>query len=219
MHANDTLIDRPSRPAAIWSRKARRRRRPKEEYMTTGHRRHPIEEAVESTCRDRVRYSLIHRSRHLLGSRNPVLRQDEAWCDGELGRLLDNAENQGIISGREAGEIGRIHIITSGENRQDGSTGYAAMELAITVQEWHISTLAARADMLRRATGRPAAAGVMGAFIASESLQQLAEEKNVNLIHYSLDMAKMERHISRDTLREAYSEKVKIDPAQREVYE
>lgn len=93
------------------------------------------------------------------------------------------------------------------------------MDLAVTVQDRHINRLAARADILRRAAGKPVIAAVMGAFISSDSLRQLAQERGVSLIHFSLDLAKMERYFPMDALREAYSEKVKIDQAQREVYE
>lgn len=174
---------------------------------------------MEKVYRDRAERSLQRQSRRLLGCHPTAVHQDGIRHQGGLDGLLDDAQGRGLISEQEIHEVWPIHTITSGENPEDGSKKYAAMDLAVTVQEQHVNTLAARAEILRRATGRPVAAALRGAFISNEFLRHLAGEKKVKLLSLNLDMAKMYRYVPKDLLREAYSGKVKMDPAQKEIYE
>ncbi len=178
-----------------------------------------IEGVIERAYRDRIGRSLGRLSRLLNSHRPVVVYHDDGWYDDRFGGLLRDARSQGTISGQDEDEVLSVHTIAAGEDRQDGSITYAAMDLTVTVQECHIDRLAARADILRRITGGPVTAAIVGAFISDDSLRRFAQERGVSLLHASLDDAKMERVFPKDVLKEMYSGKVKIDPARKEIYE
>ncbi len=178
-----------------------------------------IEGVIERAYRDRIGRNLGWRSRSLNSHRPVVVYHGDGWYDDKFSGLLYDAKNKGVISRQDEDEILSIHTIAAGEDRQDGSITYAAMDLTVTVQDPHIARLAARADILRRITGGPVTAAIVGAFISDDSLRQFAQERGVSLLHASLDDAKMERVYPRDVLKEMYSGKVKIDPSRKEIYE
>ena len=178
-----------------------------------------IEEVVEDVYGDRIGRRLGRRASILNGHHHTVIHHVDGWDDTTFEEILSNARSQSLMSEQDEDEITCIHTITAVENPQDGSITYAAMDLAVTVQDRHIERLAARADILRRITGKPVTTTITGAFVADDSLRQLAQERDVDLLYASLDDAKMERIYSKDILREIYSERVKIDPARKEIYE
>ena len=67
--------------------------------------------------------------------------------------LIDDAEEQGIISGQDRVEAGSTDLVIRGERLPEQSTVYVAVEVSVTAADGDINRAAERSELLRRATG------------------------------------------------------------------
>ena len=115
----------------------------------------------------------LRRIRVLKGSRAP---DDMAFLD-----LLLDAEDQGIITEQERAEATNVDIVLQAQTHPEQSRIYIVIEISVTIANHDINRAAARADILRKATGEAAIPAVIGAH-SDEARHQLALEQNVTLI-------------------------------------
>ena len=90
-----------------------------------------------------------------------------AW---QGGAIIDAAANSDNISDDEAGELGRIDLVVSGNDRNDAPSHLVA-EISVTVQERDVIRAVQRAGILRRATGQAAVSAVIGTAIDDAAMQ------------------------------------------------
>ncbi len=115
----------------------------------------------------------LRRIRVLKGSRAP---DDMAFLD-----LLLDAEDQGIITEQERAEATNVDIVLQAQTHPEQSRIYIVIEISVTIANHDINRAAARADILRKATGEAAIPAVIGAH-SDEARHQLALEHDVTLI-------------------------------------
>ena len=95
--------------------------------------------------------------------------------------LIDEAEDQGVISEQERIDAGNTDIVLQGQRHPDLSTMYVVLEVSITVAENDINRAAARAGILQKATGEATIPAVIGAHM-DDIRQELAQGRDVTLI-------------------------------------
>ena len=115
----------------------------------------------------------LRRIRVLKGSRAP---DDMAFLD-----LLLDAEDQSIITEQERAEATNVDIVLQAQTHPEQSRIYIVIEISVTIANHDINRAAARADILRKATGEAAIPAVIGAH-SDEARHQLALEHDVTLI-------------------------------------
>ena len=95
--------------------------------------------------------------------------------------LIDEAEDQGVISEQERIDAGNTDIVLQGQRHPDLSTMYVVLEVSVTVAENDINRAAARAGVLQKATGEATIPAVIGAHM-DDIRQELAQGRDVTLI-------------------------------------
>jgi uncharacterized phage infection (PIP) family protein YhgE len=95
--------------------------------------------------------------------------------------LIDEAEDQGVISEQERIDAGNTDIVLQGQRHPDLSTMYVVLEVSVTVAENDINRAAARAGILQKATGEATIPAVIGAHM-DDIRQELAQGRDVTLI-------------------------------------
>ena len=94
--------------------------------------------------------------------------------------LMDDAQEQGVITREEQEEFDNIDLVLRGRSI-DQSTVYVAVEVSITAGDSDINRAADRSGILRRASGETTLAAVVSANWDS-ARQQLAEERGVAVV-------------------------------------
>ncbi len=105
--------------------------------------------------------------------------------------VFDDAWEKGVITKEERGEVWNYtNNVFRGESREDQSVAYAAVRVAMTVEDRHVNQAAFRAGVMRRVTGERVVPAVIAARIG-DTQRQLASELGVALIHVSFEDVKM----------------------------
>ena len=138
---------------------------------------------VERRMRGSVGYELkLRRPRIVMGG---------GVFDEEFFDCILDAEEQGIIREEERNGFWDLYsVVLRDERPQYRSPVYATVRIAATIEDRHINLAAARADVLKRVTGKETISAVVGARIDG-TRRELAQEKEVSLVHVSFEDVKM----------------------------
>ena len=118
---------------------------------------------------------------HLRIRRTKVLKGPRTGLDYELTELVEDAEDNGVITEEQNHELGRSDLIFAGRRRTDGADLYVAAEISITIGNSDITRAAQRAGILELVTGQSVIPAVIGAHI-DEDRATLATNNNVAVI-------------------------------------
>ena len=97
--------------------------------------------------------------------RTKVVKSSITGITREFEDLLDEAEDNGLITEEQSNEIMRADTVCIGRTRDNGSNQYVAGEISITVSNSDITRSARRAAILSSIIGQPAQPAVFGASI------------------------------------------------------
>ncbi len=109
---------------------------------------------------------------------NRVLRRVRLLSPDALARLLDEAEAAGRLTPAESEDLRLADVLARGMRREDGAEAYLAGEISGLVELDDVARAARRAELLARATGRPAIAAVAGERI-SPDVDRIARQSGV----------------------------------------
>ena len=123
---------------------------------------------------------------HLRIRRTKVLKGPRTGLDYELTELVEDAEDNGVITEEQNHELGRSDLIFAGRRRTDGADLHVAAEISITIGNNDITRAAQRAGILELVTGQPVIPAVIGAHI-DEDRATLAHANNVAVILRAYD--------------------------------
>lgn len=118
---------------------------------------------------------------HLRIRRTKVLKGPRTGLDYELTELVEDAEDNGVITEEQNHELGRSDLIFAGRRRTDGADLYVAAEISITIGNSDITRAVQRAGILELVTGQSVIPAVIGAHI-DEDRATLATNNNVAVI-------------------------------------
>ena len=115
--------------------------------------------------------------RQHLGLRNArILKGPDREPDEEFTAALDQAQENGLITGEELGGALLLDVIARA-NTQNGRTVYAAVEISITVNDYDVIRAQERARTISTATGTPTEAVVIGARAGERAAAMIADGK------------------------------------------
>jgi outer membrane murein-binding lipoprotein Lpp len=100
-----------------------------------------------------------------------LLRGIHALSSEELAALLDEALSRGVLSRKERRAMLDADVIVRGRRWEDGSEAYLSVEVSSVVDSEDVRRALDRAELLARATGRPAIATVAGETITEQAEQ------------------------------------------------
>ena len=123
---------------------------------------------------------------HLRIRRTKVLKGPRTGLDYELTELVEDAEDNGVITEEQNHELGRSDLIFAGRRRTDGANLHVAAEISITIGNSDITRAVQRAGILELVTGQPVIPAVIGAHI-DEDRATLATSNNVAVILRAYD--------------------------------
>ncbi len=123
---------------------------------------------------------------HLRIRRTKVLKGPGTGLDYELTELVEDAEDNGVITEEQNHELGRSDLIFAGRRRTDGANLHVAAEISITIGNIDITRAAHRAGILELVTGQPVIPAVIGAHI-DEDRSALANANSVAVILRAYD--------------------------------
>ena len=118
--------------------------------------------------------------------RTKVLKGPRTGLDYGLTELVEDAEDNGVITEEQNHELGRSDLIFAGRRRTDGADLYVAAEISITIGTSDITRAVQRAGILELVTGQPVIPAVIGAHI-DEDRTTLATNSNVAVILRAYD--------------------------------
>ena len=95
--------------------------------------------------------------------------------------LIEQAEDDGIITGEQSYELGLTDIIIDGRRKDDASTLHVAAEISITIGDIDITRATERADILRAVINQPVIPAVIGSRI-DDTRATMAAANNVTVI-------------------------------------
>lgn len=110
-----------------------------------------------------------------------MLRSIRDGLSGELEDILNNAENQRLITSEQSSQLLNVDLILTGRHTDFGINTYLVAELAITIRQDDVTRAANRAEILRNATGSTVMPAVIGARINPEEAE-FAREMNVTAV-------------------------------------
>ena len=95
--------------------------------------------------------------------------------------LIEQAEDDGIITGEQSYELGLTDLIFDGRHKDDASVLHVAAEISITVGDIDITRATERANILRAVMNRPVVPAVIGSRI-DDTRAAMAAANNVTVI-------------------------------------
>ena len=108
----------------------------------------------------------------LMGSlnlrRTHVLKGYLVGMSREFADLVDDAEDDGLITAEQNNEVMWVDLVCLGRNRYNGSEQYVAGEISITIGSSDITRAAQRAAILSSVVGHTVQPAVFGAYIDDE---------------------------------------------------
>ena len=119
--------------------------------------------------------------RHLQVRRTNVLKGAWTALTPDLMDLIEQAEDDGIITGDQSYELGLTDLIFDGRRRDDASVLHVAAEVSITIGDIDITRATERADILRAVINQPVVPAVIGSRI-DDARAAMAAANNVTLI-------------------------------------
>ena len=119
--------------------------------------------------------------RHLQVRRTNVLKGAWTALAPDLMDLIEQAEDDGIITGDQSYELGLTDLIFDGRRRDDASVLHVAAEVSITIGDIDITRATERADILRAVINQPVVPAVIGSRI-DDARAAMAAANNVTLI-------------------------------------
>ncbi|MBM3226140.1 MAG: hypothetical protein FJZ47_20420 [Candidatus Tectomicrobia bacterium] len=99
-----------------------------------------------------------------------IVRRPHVLTDDELGALIDDALEQGLLSTSEADELAAVDMVVRGRHPQDGHTLYLAVEVSWGVGHRDVAQATRRAALLGQ-IGMMAAPVVAGHWVTPEGIQ------------------------------------------------
>ena len=120
-----------------------------------------------------ARYLNVRRTRVLLGSLTTM--------DAELEELIEQADDDGVITVQQNTEIRLIDLIFTCRRRTDGADMHVVAEVSVTINDNDIIRAAERAVILASVIGRPVMPAVVGTNI-DDTRTALAAANNVTVM-------------------------------------
>jgi hypothetical protein len=103
-----------------------------------------------------------------------ILRRLHRLEDEEVATLVENAQDQGIITEVERRDALRIDVVVRGRRRNDDQPAYLAVEVSAVVDEHDVQRAQRRAEVLARASGVATMPVVAGEEITPEANEHAA---------------------------------------------
>ena len=120
-----------------------------------------------------ARYLNVRRTRVLLGGL--------IMMDAELEELIEQADDDGVITDQQNTELRLIDLIFTCRRRADGVNMHVVAEISVTINDNDIIRAAKRAIILESVIGRPVMPAVVGTNI-DDTRTALAEANNVTVM-------------------------------------
>ena len=119
--------------------------------------------------------------RHLQVRRVNVLKGAWTALAPGLMDLIEQSEDDGIITGEQSYELGLTDLIFDGRHKGDASTLHVAAEISITIGDIDITRATERASILRAVINQPVLPAVIGSRI-DDTRAATAAANNVTVI-------------------------------------
>lgn len=107
-------------------------------------------------------------SQHLNIRRTLALRVPNTGSTPEFTDIIENAEDQGLITREQSESIQRLGLVFRGQRRGDDTLTLVAAEISITIGDNDIARVAERGSLLERASQMPVLTAVVGTRIDEE---------------------------------------------------
>ena len=114
-------------------------------------------------------------------SRTRVLAGGRTGFSAELGDLLEDASDQGLITLDEFGDLSQIDLVCECRRDSDQTQVYFAAEISITASDSDIERVVRRSELLAKVTGRDVIPGIVSASVDAER-QDLAQQQGVSVL-------------------------------------
>ncbi len=118
---------------------------------------------------------------HLQVRRINILKGAWIGLAPSLRDLIEQAEDDGIITEEQNYELGLTDLIFDGRRRDDASTIHVAAEISVTIGNTDITRATERADILRAVIKQPVVPAVIGSRI-DDTRSAMAAANNVTVI-------------------------------------
>ena len=118
---------------------------------------------------------------HLNVRRTGVLLGGLGTMDAELEELIEQAEDDGIITGERNNQLRLVDLIFTCRRRSDGADMHVVAEISVTINDNDIIRAAERAALLASVIGQPVTPAVVGAHI-DDTRTALAAANNVTVM-------------------------------------
>lgn len=112
----------------------------------------------------------------------PLLRRIRALSSEDLARMIDEAEEQGLISAEERGELLATDVVVTGVSRADGAETYLAVEVSGGIGAGDVARAVRRAKLLEKLTGKRALAVVAGEGVTNKGVAAARESGAIAVI-------------------------------------
>ena len=119
--------------------------------------------------------------RHLQVRRINILKGAWIGLAPSLMDLIEQAEDDGLITEEQSYELGLTDLIFDCRRRDDASVLHVAAEISVTIGNSDITRASERADILRAVINRPVVPAVIGSRI-DETRSAMAATNNVTVI-------------------------------------
>ena len=120
-------------------------------------------------------------SQHMNVRRVRVLRGAHTGRTPEFSDMIDEAEDQGLITREQSEDLQRLDLVFRGQLRDANTATLVAAEISITIGDSDIYRAAERSALLAQATRMPVLPAVVGSRI-DESRAALAEATGVSVL-------------------------------------
>ena len=113
----------------------------------------------------KIIYSLLGR---LSLRRIKILRGYDIGTSQAFADLVEDAEDEGLITEEQYNDIMRADLVCVGRNRDNGSDQYLAGEISISIGDSDITRVVQRAAIMSAIVGQTVQPAVIGAYIDDE---------------------------------------------------
>ena len=118
---------------------------------------------------------------HLNVRRTRVLLGGLVTMDAELEELIEQAEDDGVITGEQNSQLRLVDLIFTCRRRTDGADMHVVAEASVTINDNDITRAAERAALLASVIGQPVTPAVVGTHIDG-ARTALAAAKDVTVM-------------------------------------
>ncbi len=112
----------------------------------------------------------------------PLLRRIRALSSEDLARMIDEAEEEGLISAEGRGELLATDVVVTGVSRADGAETYLAVEVFGGIGAGDVARAVRRAKLLEKLTGKRALAVVAGEGVTNKGVAAARESGAIAVI-------------------------------------